>query len=80
MIVNGAINITVPTSTNVQIRGTIVASGNVTLNASTPSTTSTINTLYDSCLVSEALQGLGGGESSSSTTSPQILSYRELSF
>ncbi len=82
-IVNGAINFTAANSANILVRGTLVASGNLSLNASTSFSTSTISTLYDSCMVSQVLQGLSGGASSgltSSTTSPQILSYRELSY
>jgi hypothetical protein len=82
-IVNGGINFTAPRGTNIQVSGTLIASGNVSLNASASYRYSTIRTLYNSCIVSQVLQGLSGGDSSgltSSTTSPQTLAYRELSF
>ena len=81
-IVNGGINLAPASPSAIQISGTLVASGSITLNASTSTNNSAIKMLYNSCVVSHVMQGLTGGGSggTSSTTSPQILSYRELSF
>ena len=79
-IVNGAVNFTAAQQARIASRGTMLASGNISLNAATDYSYSTISTLYDSCIVAQVSQGLNAAGLASSTTSPQILSYREFSF
>lgn len=82
-IVDGDINFTAARGANIQVTGTLVASGNVSLDASASRHDTTISTLYNSCIVDQVMQGLSSGSTSGQTpsaTPPQILSYRELSF
>lgn len=81
-IVNGAVNFAPASPVNIQIRGALLASGSISLNSAPSPSGATITALYDSCVVNQAMQGLNGGAYglASTTTSPQILSYRELSF
>jgi hypothetical protein len=83
IIVNGQINFTPPSSGNITVSGSLVGAGSTVLSAPASSGNATISVLYNSCVVAQVLQAAGGGSSSSllsPTTSPQILSYRELSY
>lgn len=76
IIANGALTINVG-SNNTSISGAVLSSGNLNVLAST-SLYNYAKILYNSCYVAQALQGVSAGTSSAST--PQVLSYRELSF
>jgi hypothetical protein len=83
LIVNGQVNFTPFHHRTIVMSGTVLGAGAVTLNASSGLMNPQIGTWYNSCVVAQVLQGISGGissGSSSSTTSPQILSYRELSY
>jgi hypothetical protein len=82
MIVNGSVTFAPATPASIRLRGALLASGTISLNTASSPPGSTIVTHYDSCGVYLAMQGLNGGAYglASTTTSPQILSYRELSF
>jgi hypothetical protein len=83
IIANGQLNFTPPSSGNITVAGSMLGSGSTVFSAPSSSRDATINALYNSCVVAQVLQRAGGGTSSglgSSTTSPQILSYRELSY
>jgi hypothetical protein len=83
IIANGQINFTPPGHESIAVSGSLLASGNAVFNAPSPLHNATISALYNSCVVAQVLAGVGGGTSfgsSSSTTSPQILAYRELSY
>ena len=83
MIVNGQVNFTPSPQGTIAMSGAVLGAGVVTLNASSGLMNPQINTWYNSCVVARVLQGISGGippGSSSPTTSPQVLSYRELSY
>jgi hypothetical protein len=85
IIANGQINFTPPSAGNITVSGSVLGAGNAVLSAPlfVGSTSATISALYNSCIVAHVLPGAGAGTSfgsSSATTSPQVLSYRELSY
>jgi type II secretory pathway pseudopilin PulG len=75
IIANGAITINA-TSDNTFISGSVLSSGSLSVLATSLSNTALIQ--YNSCDVTQVLQGLSSGSLFAST--PQVLTYRELSF
>ena len=83
IIASGQINFAPPGHESIAVSGSLLGAGNAIFNAPSPLHDATISALYNSCAVAQVLAGVGGGTSSgasSSTTSPQILAYRELSY
>jgi len=69
IIANGGINFTPPSNGNITLSGSVLGAGSTVLSAPYGSGNATISALYNSCVVAQVLPG-----------SPQILSYRELSY
>lgn len=83
IIANGQINFTPPPSGNITVSGSVLGAGSAVLSAPSFLGDATISARYNSCWVARVLPGASGGNpsaSSSPTASPQILSYRELSY
>ena len=83
IIANGQINFSPPTSGVVMVSGSVLGAGSAVLSAPTSLDGRMISTLFNSCVVAQVLQAAAGGTSSGSSsaiTSPQVLSYRELSY
>ena len=83
MIASGQINFTPPFSGDIAVTGSVLGAGSAVFSAPASLGNATINVLFNSCVVAQVRQGAGGGISSgwsSSTISPQVLSYRELSY
>ncbi len=70
IIANGQINFTPPSSGSIVVSGSVLGAGSAVLMAPTSSGDATISALSNSCVVAHVLHG----------ASPQILSYRELSY
>jgi hypothetical protein len=78
IIANGQITFTPASGGNITVSGGVVGAGSMALSAPSSLGNASIDALYNSCYVAQVFQPISG--TSSSSISPHVLAYRELSY